>query len=99
MYQKFLNHLTAQGYSKRTVEIIHTTMNNALEKAVTLGKLKKNPCVGVTIKGKKKEASLRFIESQNISRFLHEAYKYDYIYWLFFKFLLKLECEKGKPLL
>ncbi|WP_191561659.1 site-specific integrase [Metabacillus idriensis] len=96
MYQKFLNHLTAQGYSKRTVEIIHTTMNNALKKAVILGKLEKNPCVGVTIKGKKKEASLRFIESQDISRFLQEAYKYDYIYWIFFKVLIETGMRKGE---
>lgn len=50
-YQKFLNHLGDQGYSKSTIQIIHNTMNGALEKAVILGKLEKNPCKGVTIKG------------------------------------------------
>lgn len=44
MYQKFLNFLTDQGYSKRTVEIIHGTMFNAFSKAVIIGKLAKNHC-------------------------------------------------------
>ena len=33
---KFINSLTDQGYSKRTVQIIHGTMNNAMKKAVSL---------------------------------------------------------------
>jgi integrase len=96
MYQKFLNYLSNQDYSKRTIEIIHTTMNNAFEKAVILGKLKNNPCVGVTIKGKEKEPGLRFIETEYISRFLHEAYKYDYIYWIYFKVLIETGIRKGE---
>lgn len=40
MYQKFINSLTDQGYSKRTVQIIHGTMNNAMKKAVSLKKSK-----------------------------------------------------------
>jgi integrase len=71
-------------------------MNNAFEKAVILGKLKKNPCVGVTIKGKEKEPGLRFIETEYISRFLHEAYKYDYIYWIYFKVLIETGIRKGE---
>jgi integrase len=96
MYQKFLNHLSNRDYSKRTIEIIHTTINNAFEKAVILGKLKKNPCVGVTIKGKEKEPGLRFIEAEYVSRFLHEAYKYDYIYWVYFKTLIETGLRKGE---
>ncbi|MFI8710697.1 phage integrase SAM-like domain-containing protein [Brevibacillus brevis] len=51
MYQKFLNQLTDKNYSKRSIEIVHTTMFNAMKKAVTLAKIEKNPCLGVTIKG------------------------------------------------
>lgn len=96
MYQKFLNHLSNQGYSKRTIEIIHSTLNNAMEKAVTLGKIEKNPCKGVTIKGKKKDAELKFLDSSDIAKFLREAYKYDYIYWLFFKVLIDTGMRKGE---
>ncbi len=42
------------GYSCRTVEFIHSTMTNALSKTVTIGKIQKDPCIGVTIKGKLK---------------------------------------------
>ncbi|USK46310.1 tyrosine-type recombinase/integrase [Cytobacillus oceanisediminis] len=96
MYQKFLNHLSNQGYSKRTIEIIHSTLNNAMEKAVILGKIEKNPCKGVTIKGKKKDAELKFLDSSDIAKFLREAYKYDYIYWLFFKVLIDTGMRKGE---
>lgn len=96
MYQKFINHLADQGYSRRTVEIIHSTMFNAYEKAVVLSKVEKNPCSGVTIKGEKKENEIKFIESEHISTFLQEAYKYDYIYWIFFKILIETGMRKGE---
>ncbi len=96
MYQKFINQLSDMGYSKRTVEIIHTTMNNAMEKAITIGKIAKNPCKGVTIKGKIKDAELKFLDSSDIAKFLREAYKYDYIYWLFFKVLIDTGMRKGE---
>jgi integrase len=96
MYQKFLNHLAEKGYSKRTIEMIHGTMRAALEKAVTLGKISKNPCIGVTIKGKTKDQELQFIDSGDIAGFLREAYKYDYIYWIFFKVLIETGLRKGE---
>jgi integrase len=96
MYQKFLNHLTEKGYSKRTVELIHSTFHNALEKAVTLSKLEKNPCNGVTIKGQKKNIAIKFIESENIPTFLQEAHQYGYIYWIFFKVLIETGMRKGE---
>ncbi|ANY71697.1 integrase [Paenibacillus ihbetae] len=96
MYQEFLNSLTG-SYSKRTVELIHATMHNALDKAVTLGKLEKNPCVGVTIKGQeKKQQSIHFIESSDIPKFLQAAHQYGYIYWIFFKVLIETGMRKGE---
>lgn len=47
LYQKFINHLAEQDYSKRTVEIVHSTMYNSFEKAKTIGMVEKNPCEGV----------------------------------------------------
>ncbi|MDP5273989.1 site-specific integrase [Chengkuizengella sp. 2205SS18-9] len=95
-YQKFLNHLTEKGYSKRTVEIIHGTMSSAYDKAVTLGKIKNNPCVGVTIKGEKKDKEIKYMESKDIPIFLKEIYKYDYIYWIFFKVMIETGMRKGE---
>ena len=96
MYQKFLNHLANQGYSKSLIEINHWIMYEAFEKAIVLGKVEKNPCKGAIIKGKVKEKELKFIDSSDISRFLEEAYKYDYIYWLFFKALIDTGMRKGE---
>jgi integrase len=95
-YQKFLNHLAEQGYSKGTVEIVHNTMNSAMEKAVTLGKLEKNPCKGVTIKGSVKPKGLKFIESEHIPAFLRAAHQYGYIYWIFYRVLIETGMRKGE---
>ncbi|WP_018664584.1 site-specific integrase [Heyndrickxia acidiproducens] len=96
MYQKFINHLAEQGYSRRTVEIVHGTMYNACEKAVITGKLEKNPCAGVTIKGEKKKMETEFIESAHISDFLSAAYNYNYIYGVFFRTLIETGMRKGE---
>jgi integrase len=96
MYQKFINHLAKKGYSRRTIEIIHQTMYNAFEKAIILHKVKNNPCAGVTIKGEKKDREIQFIESEYIADFLREAYKDDYIYWIFFKVLIETGMRKGE---
>lgn len=98
MYQKFLNYLTDQGYSKRTVEIIHGTMFNAFSKAVIIGKLAKNPCYGATIsnKNEKKKGALEYMLSEDIPKFLQEAYKYNYIYYIFFRTLIETGMRKGE---
>lgn len=96
MYQKFLNYLAEKDYSKRTIEIIHGTMFSAYEQALIIGKVEKNPCKGVTIKGKSKKKDIEFIESAHIHTFLNEAYKYGYIYWIFFKVLIETGMRKGE---
>lgn len=96
MYQKFISHLTEQGYSRRTCEIVHTTMYNAMKKAKTLYNMQINPCEGVTIKGEKRKDEIKFIESDDIPRFLQESYKYGYIYWLFYKVLIETGMRKGE---
>nr|WP_245797899.1 integrase [Domibacillus mangrovi] len=91
-----MNSLHDAGYSKRTIEIVHSTMYNAMSKAVTIDKLQKNPCEGVSIKGLVKKKELPFIDSGNIAAFLTEAYRYGYIYWLFFRILIKTGMRKGE---
>ncbi|MEV5111287.1 site-specific integrase [Bacillus sp. LBA3-1-1.1] len=96
LYQKFINSLVDTGYSRRTIEIVHGTMNNAMEKAIILEKIPKNPCIGVEIKVKANEPEVKFIESDRIADFLREAYKYDYIYWIFYKALIETGMRKGE---
>ncbi|MDQ0491874.1 site-specific integrase [Paenibacillus brasilensis] len=97
MYQTFLNHLlNEKELSKRTVEIVHSTMHNALQKATTIGKVEKNPCIGVEIKGEKKKRAVKFIDSTHIPTFLRQAHKYGYVYWIFFKVLIETGMRKGE---
>ncbi|QOT01226.1 site-specific integrase [Brevibacterium sp. JNUCC-42] len=96
MYQKFLNQLFDKGYSKRSVELVHSTMHNAMSRAVTLGRIEKNPCIGATIKGQQKVQTLKFMESKDIPYFLQQAYQYNYIYWIYFKLLIETGMRKGE---
>lgn len=95
-YQKFINSLHVAEYSKRTVEIIHGTMYNAMTKAVNMRMISFNPCDGVTIKGLEKKREIKFIDSDYIAPFLKEAYKYDYIYWVFYLTLIETGMRKGE---
>lgn len=95
-YQKFLNKLYEAGYSRRTIEIVHGTMYNAISKAVTQRKLPYNPCEGATIKGTSKKSEIKFIDSSQIPSLLKEAYQYGYIYWLFFLVLIETGLRKGE---
>ncbi|MGF9856532.1 tyrosine-type recombinase/integrase [Priestia endophytica] len=71
-------------------------MNSAFEKAVITGKIPKNPCKDVTIKGVEKKREIKFIESEDISKFLKVAYEYAYIYWIFYKVFIETGIRKGE---
>jgi integrase len=99
MYQKFINSLSDQDYSRRTIEIIHTTMTNAMKTAVKpLKKIEDNPCEGVTIpkKNQKKEKQLQYIKSEDVSTFLKLARQDNYLYYIFFRTLLETGMRKGE---
>lgn len=98
MYQKFLNQLADQNYSKRTIEIIHGTMFNAMQKAVVLQKLKSNPCIGATIPKQREpqRKELKYLSPENITLFLKTAYEDNYIYYMFFKVLIETGMRKGE---
>ncbi|MEK8133118.1 site-specific integrase [Paenibacillus filicis] len=95
MYQVFLNSMIDK-FSKGTIESVHSTMHNAMEKAVLLGKLERNPCIGAEIKGKTKRGQLKFINSEDLPRFLQCSRQYGYIYWIFFKTLIETGMRKGE---
>lgn len=96
MYQNFINHISEKGYSRRTVELIHSTMHNALQKAVIIGKLEKNPCLGVEIKIKRKKKEVHFIDSDDIPLFMQNSRHYGYVYWIFFRVLIETGMRKGE---
>lgn len=98
MYQNFINHLTDKGYSKRTIEIIHGTMHNAMKKAVSLKKIEYNPCEDIVISNKnnKEKEGLKYMRTEDIPLFLKNAYQYNYIYYIFFKTLINTSMRKGE---
>lgn len=98
-YQKFINHLNDLGYSKRTIEIVHTTMFNAMQTAFRpLRKIEDNPCLDVLIPrtNAKKKKGLEYIKSEDISKFLHVARQDNYIYYIYFKTLIETGMRKGE---
>lgn len=96
-YQQFLNKTFEKyDYSKRTMELIHTTMNNAMRRAVITKKISSNPCTGAVIPGKTESPAAYFIDSDDIPKFLQTAYQYGYIYWLFFKIMIETGLRKGE---
>ncbi|WP_127491387.1 site-specific integrase [Paenibacillus glycanilyticus] len=96
MYQKFLDHCIDKGLGRRSVEIIHSTVYGALERAVIQGKLERNPCKGSIIKAKQKRKDVYFIDSNEIPSFLQAAHNYGYIYWIFFKLMIETGVRKGE---
>ncbi|QHT61736.1 site-specific integrase [Paenibacillus lycopersici] len=96
MYQKFLDHCLSKGLSRRTVEIIHTTVNSAMSRALIQGKIDRNPCVGAINKGIKRKREVQFIESSDVPHFLQAAHNYGYIYWIFFRLLIGTGLRKGE---
>lgn len=52
MHQKFI---LDNGYSRRTAELVISTMHKCIQKACLLGKFEKNPCVSVEFKGTKQK--------------------------------------------
>lgn len=101
-YQKFVNELALE-HSKRTVEIIHTTMSNAMNKAVSLDIIEKNPCSKVTIPNQKvndikTEDDLQFLTKEEIFHFLDAAYHDDWKYCILLRLLVDTGLRKGEAL-
>ena len=96
MYQVFLDFLFKKGISKRTVEIINSTVYSSMEYALIQGKIFRNPCKGSIIKGEHKQKSIHFIDSDDVPRFLPMARSDSYIYWIFFKLLIETGLRKGE---
>lgn len=99
LYQKFLNYLSEQDYSTRTIEIIHTTFSNAMEIAVyPLKKIDENPCKRAVIPKKaiQKKKALQYMKSDDIAHFLKIARQDNYMYWIYFKTLIETGMRKGE---
>lgn len=102
-YQKFINKIGESDYKKRTIEIIHVTMSNAMSRAATLELIPKNPCKGVVIPDKdlnklKTEEKLDYLSKDDVVKFLTAASQDDWKYYILFKVLIDTGLRKGEAL-
>lgn len=105
LYQKFMNHLKAKNYSKRTMEIVHGTVYGAMKRALINKRLKENPAENVIItslKGKRtldaNSDQLKFLPTNKISDFLNAAMRDNIIYYMVFRTFLETGVRKGEGL-
>ncbi|PZT51981.1 tyrosine-type recombinase/integrase [Paenibacillus silvae] len=101
-YQTFVNGLITH-LSKRTAEIIHTSMLSAMNKAVELEIIKKNPCSKIIIPDPNinkinTSEPIKFLTKDEVFRFLSDALENDQKYYLYFKTLIDTGLRKGEAL-
>lgn len=101
-YQKFINVL-AEKYSRRTVSIIHTTMSNAMNKAVTLNIIDKNPCYKVSIPNNKinkikTDQDLQYLTKDEVFHVLEVASELEQKYYTLVRLLIDTGMRKGEAL-
>ncbi|AZR79056.1 MULTISPECIES: site-specific integrase [Bacillus cereus group] len=98
-YQKFINHLINKGYSKRTVEIINSTMSNAIKRAIDLEMVYKDFTNRILIAAdrfnqhSKKE---NYLTKEQVSKLLNAAHKDKILYYTLIYTLVESGMRKGE---
>lgn len=106
LYQKFINHLIDKGLSKRSVEIVHSTLFGTMKFAKKMHKISDNPCEDIQIYSARERAELKnqknkqlkYIPYDHIKLFLETALEDNYNYYIFFKFLIETGMRKGEAM-
>lgn len=77
---QLINKMVTEGYSYSAIHKCIVLLNESLNKAVDEGRLSTNPCKGVTEpkKGENTRNSLKFLDDEEVRRFLDEAKKEKY---------------------
>jgi len=70
--QRFYHHLQEKGVSNHAVHVTHKTLRAAMNHAVKLGLLAKNPCSG-TIPPKPEQVEMKFYDDQQVKILLKTA--------------------------
>ncbi|TKI98233.1 site-specific integrase, partial [Bacillus wiedmannii] len=98
-YQKFINHLINKGYSKRTVEIVNSTMSNAIKRAIDLEMVYKDFTNRILIAADRfNQHSIRenYLTKEQVSKLLNTAHKDKMIYYVLFYTLVETGMRKGE---
>ncbi|MFD1357635.1 tyrosine-type recombinase/integrase [Fictibacillus halophilus] len=97
-YDDFILSLVNQGYKKRTIEIIHTTMRAAMGQACEYKMIEENPSsrTKIPLRSQSNEEKLEYIEKDDIPDLLNSARKEPPHYYRFFLTLLDCGLRKGE---
>lgn len=98
LYQRFIDQMADQGYSKSTVGNNHWILHEMFERAIKDKIIKTNPAADATIKGKQKatEEELQYVPSTLIRPLLREAARESFSYYVFFRTLVESGMRKGE---
>ncbi|WP_144561622.1 site-specific integrase [Bacillus mycoides] len=100
-YQKFINHLIDKGYSKRTVEIVHSTMSNSIKRAIDLDMIYKDFTDRILIAAdhfKQHSKKENYLTKEQTVQMLNAAHKDNILYYMFFYTLIETGMRKGEAL-
>jgi integrase len=82
--QRFYHHLQNEGQSNHAVHVTHKTLRVAMNHAVKLGLIGKNPCTGTT-PPKPEQTEMKFYDDHQVKHFLKTAKEIgDRFYTLYF---------------
>ncbi len=98
-YQKFINHLINKGYSKRTVEIIHSTMSNAIKRAIDLEMIYKDFTNRILIAADRFNQHSKkgnYLTKEQVSKLLNAAHKDKILYYTLIYTLVESGMRKGE---
>jgi len=97
LYQQFLNKIHKdKKLSRNTISKIHNAIYGAMKRAKINRTIEVNPCDDAVLPGEFKKEEIKYIDSDQIDRFLGVAYEYGYEYWIFFKLLIETGLRKGE---
>ncbi|MDA1631832.1 tyrosine-type recombinase/integrase [Bacillus cereus] len=98
-YQKFINHLINKGYSKRTVEIVNSTMSNSIKRAIDLEMVYKDFTNRILIAADRfNQHSIKenYLTKEQATKLLNTAHKDKMIYYVLIYTLVETGMRKGE---
>jgi integrase len=82
--QRFYHHLQKEGLSNHAVHVVHKTLRVAMNNAIKLGMIGRNPCTGTT-PPRPKQTEMKFYDGQQVKSLLKTAREIgDRLYRLYY---------------
>ena len=83
IYNQLQKKSTRGGLSAKTIKNVHALLHSALDKAVFLGYIPKNPSEGITLPRSEKH-KMQIIQDDDVKRFLDaiSGHRFEYVYYV-----------------